>query len=114
MRWLFFLPLAGVVALFTLSNREPVSLQLWPFEPALQLPLGIAMLLAAAGGFLLGALIVWLSGLPARSRSRAPAAIQSVVQAGASRVRTSTSVAPAAFSAATISCAIGSVAGQPE
>jgi len=71
MRWLFFLPLAGVVALFTLSNREPVALQLWPFEPALQLPLGIAVLLAAAGGFLLGALIVWLSGLPARSRSRA-------------------------------------------
>jgi uncharacterized integral membrane protein len=71
MRWLLFLPLAGVVALFALSNRDPVSLRLWPFEPSLQMPLGIAVLLAAAAGFLLGAVIVWLSDLPARSRSRA-------------------------------------------
>ena len=68
MRWLFFLPLAALVVLFALSNRQVVEMRLWPFDVAWAAPLALAVLLPAAIAFLLGAAIVWLSDLPARRR----------------------------------------------
>ncbi len=70
MRWILFLPLAGLVVLFALSNRQPVELRLWPFDLVWQTPLSVAVLLAAALSFLVGAGIVWMSGMPARARAR--------------------------------------------
>ena len=71
MRWLVFLPFAGLVVLFALSNRQPVELRLWPFDLVWQAPLSVAVLAAAAVAFLVGAGIVWASGIPQRSRARA-------------------------------------------
>lgn len=71
MRWILFAPFAGLVVLFALSNRQPVELRLWPFDLVWQTPLSIAVLIAAAVSFLIGAGIVWVSGVPARSRARA-------------------------------------------
>lgn len=71
MRWIVFLPFAGLVVLFALSNRQPVELRLWPFDLVWQAPLSVAVLAAASVAFLVGAGIVWVSGLPQRSRSRA-------------------------------------------
>lgn len=71
MRWLVFLPFAGLVVLFALSNRQPVELRLWPFDLVWQAPLSVAVLAAAAVAFLVGAGIVWVSGIPQRSRARA-------------------------------------------
>ncbi len=71
MRWIVFIPFAGLVLLFALSNRQPVELRLWPFDLVWQAPLSIAVLAAAAVAFLIGAGIVWVSGMPQRSRSRA-------------------------------------------
>ena len=71
MRWIVFLPFAGLVVLFALSNRQPVDLRLWPFDLVWQAPLSIAVLVAASVAFLIGAGIVWVSGMPQRSRSRA-------------------------------------------
>ncbi|HWT08752.1 MAG TPA: lipopolysaccharide assembly protein LapA domain-containing protein [Roseomonas sp.] len=71
MRWLVFLPFAGLVVLFALSNRQPVELRLWPFDLVWQAPLSVAVLVAAAVAFLVGAGIVWVSGIPQRSRARA-------------------------------------------
>ena len=71
MRWIVFLPFAGLVVLFALSNRQPVELRLWPFDLVWQAPLSIAVLAAAAVAVLIGAGIVWVSGMPQRSRSRA-------------------------------------------
>lgn len=68
MRWLFFLPLAAVVVLFALSNRQAVELRLWPFDVSWSMPLALAVLVPAAAAFLLGAAIVWLADLPARRR----------------------------------------------
>lgn len=68
MRWILFLPAAALVVLFALSNRQVVELRLWPFDVTWALPLGLAVLVPAAGTFLLGALIVWVSDLPARRR----------------------------------------------
>lgn len=71
MRWIIFLPFAGLVVLFALSNRQPVDLRLWPFDLVWQTPLSVAVLAASALAFLVGAGIVWVSGMPQRSRSRA-------------------------------------------
>jgi putative membrane protein len=68
MRWLVFLPLAVLVVLFALSNRDVVEMRLWPLDVAWAAPLAVAVLVPAAIAFLLGAGIVWLSDLPARKR----------------------------------------------
>jgi lipopolysaccharide assembly protein A len=70
MRWLIIVPLLVVLALFALSNREQVLLGLWPFDLRVAAPLGVAMLVLAAVGFLLGALVAWASSLGERRRAR--------------------------------------------
>lgn len=69
-RWLLLAPLLVLLILFTLSNTETVDLRLWPFDLTWQAPLALAMLVAAAIAFLLGALIAWFSGLPWRRKAR--------------------------------------------
>ena len=71
MRWIVFIPFAAIVVLFALSNRQPVELRLWPFDLVWQAPLSVAVLAASAVAFLIGAGIVWVAGLPQRSRARA-------------------------------------------
>lgn len=68
MRFLLFLPLAALVVLFALSNRQAVDLRLWPFDLAWEAPLSVAVLAAAGFAFLLGAGLVWVADLPARRR----------------------------------------------
>lgn len=74
MRWLFFLPLLILLALFALSNMQEVQLRLWPFDLAWAAPLGVAVLIMSGFGFLVGALLAWAAGLPARRRARSVAA----------------------------------------
>jgi uncharacterized integral membrane protein len=69
MRWVFFLPLLVLLALFALSNPQDVEIRLWPFDLAWVSPLGIAVLLMAAVAFLVGALIAWAAALPIRRRA---------------------------------------------
>ncbi|MBW8270612.1 lipopolysaccharide assembly protein LapA domain-containing protein [Caldovatus aquaticus] len=70
MRWVLILPLLVLLVLFALSNREAVALRLWPFDLALVAPVGVAMLVLAAVGFLAGALVAWAASLGARRRAR--------------------------------------------
>jgi lipopolysaccharide assembly protein A len=70
MRWVLFLPLLILIALFALSNTQEVELRLWPFDLGWASPLGIAVLLLSGVGFLLGASIAWAAALPARRRAR--------------------------------------------
>lgn len=55
--WLVGLPLAAVTVLFALSNRQAVTLALWPLDEALVIPVYLAALLPALTGFLLGLLM---------------------------------------------------------
>ena len=48
MRWLLFVPLLVLLALFALSNPQDVEIRLWPFDLAWVSPLGVAVLLLAA------------------------------------------------------------------
>lgn len=69
MRWVLFLPLLVVLALFALSNPQDVELRLWPFDLAWIAPLGVAVLVLCAIAFLIGAGIAWAANLPARRRA---------------------------------------------
>jgi len=69
-RWVWLAPLLLLLVLFALSNTQTVEFRLWPFDLAWVAPLALAVLVAAAGAFLLGAVIVWASSLPHRRRAR--------------------------------------------
>jgi uncharacterized integral membrane protein len=58
------------VVLFALSNTEIVRLGLWPTDYGIDVHLSIAILVAMAIAFLLGALVVWISELSVRRRAR--------------------------------------------
>jgi uncharacterized integral membrane protein len=69
MRWVLFVPLLVILALFALSNPQDVEIRMWPFDLAWVSPLGTAVLILAAIAFLLGAGITWAATLPARRRA---------------------------------------------
>src|SRR3984957_5359742 len=58
------------LVLFALSNTEIVRLGLWPTDYGIDVHLSIAILVAMAIAFLLGALVVWMSELSQRRRAR--------------------------------------------
>jgi putative membrane protein len=70
MRLLIALPLLLLLVLFALSNRQPVSLHVWPTDYAATLPLSLAVLASMAIAFLAGGLLVWVSELVQRRRAR--------------------------------------------
>ena len=70
MRWLLFLPLLILLAVFALSNMQEVQLRMWPLDIGWAAPLGVAVLVLAGLGFLVGALLVWASGLATLRRAR--------------------------------------------
>ncbi|WP_374310719.1 lipopolysaccharide assembly LapA domain-containing protein [Dongia sp.] len=69
--WIVTLPVALLVILFALMNRQEVSLSLWPLPWDLTAPLFLFTLGAILFGFLFGALATWLSGGTTRQKLRA-------------------------------------------
>ena len=70
LRALFFAPILFLLVLFALSNPQTVQLGLWPTDVTIGLPLSIAVLIAMAVSFVVGALMLWISVLGARLRAR--------------------------------------------
>jgi lipopolysaccharide assembly protein A len=70
MRWLIAAPFLLVLVIFVLSNRAPVAIGFWPTDLSWDVPLSIAVLIAAALAFLFGALLVWMTELRQRRRAR--------------------------------------------
>ena len=58
------------LVLFALSNTEVVRLGLWPTDYGVDVHLSLAILVAMAIAFLLGAIVVWMSELAQRRRAR--------------------------------------------
>jgi uncharacterized membrane protein YciS (DUF1049 family) len=58
------------LVLFALSNTEMVRLGIWPTDYSLEVHLSLAILIAMAVAFLLGAMMVWVSELSQRLRAR--------------------------------------------
>lgn len=68
--WILTLPLIAVAAIFAIANREPITLDLWPFEASPRLPLFVILLACLAFGLVVGGLATWLSAAPTRRRAR--------------------------------------------
>jgi putative membrane protein len=67
---LIAIPLALLVVLFAVSNRAPIAVELFPLPDQLVLPLYLLVLPLVALSFLLGALLMWVLGHPARALAR--------------------------------------------
>ena len=68
--WLAMLIVGGVVILFSISNRSPVTLDFWPLPFLQDVPIYIPVLVAGFLGFLFGGLIAWFSASGTRSKAR--------------------------------------------
>jgi uncharacterized integral membrane protein len=69
--WIVTLPVALLVILFALMNRQEVTLSLWPLPWDIGAPLFLFTLGAIVFGFLFGALTAYLSGTTTRRKLRA-------------------------------------------
>jgi putative membrane protein len=68
--WTVTLAVAAVLSLFAASNREAVSLGLWPLPFLVGVPLYLVIFGAAIVGFLIGALAAWIAGTRRRREFR--------------------------------------------
>ena len=68
--WFITLPIVLVVVTFALHNREAVTLNLWPFDLQLALPLSFMSLGMLFIGFVLGALLMSFSAMRLRMQKR--------------------------------------------
>lgn len=69
-RWLIGLPLAAIAIIFAVSNRQLVTVELWPFPWTVDLPLYLLSLGTLAVGIVIGALFAWTSGSHKRAQTR--------------------------------------------
>jgi uncharacterized integral membrane protein len=68
--WIVTIPIAIVVVLFAVNNREAVRLILWPFPWDIEAPIFLFTLGAIVFGFLFGAIAAWGSGGGTRRKLR--------------------------------------------
>jgi len=61
---------AAVLIPFALSNREPISLGLWPLPFFVDLPLYLLVLSLLLAGFVIGAAATWIGGRRKRRELR--------------------------------------------
>lgn len=59
--WIAVAVIASALVLFALSNRDSVSLGLWPLPFLIQLPLYLLVLATALTGFVVGEVAAWVS-----------------------------------------------------
>jgi uncharacterized integral membrane protein len=64
------LPLALLLILFAIDNRDALEIKFWPLPWSASLPAFLALFLALLLGFLAGALATWFSGAKGRRRAR--------------------------------------------
>ena len=98
MRVLLAIPLLILLVAFALSNQQPVRVGLWPTDIQLDVPLSVAVLVAAFLFFLVGAFMTWTTALAQRARARqAERAVRQLeAQVDALRVRPSLPMLPPA------------------
>ncbi|HEV7371413.1 lipopolysaccharide assembly protein LapA domain-containing protein [Arenibaculum sp.] len=68
--WVITIPLALLVISFAVSNRDEVSLGLWPLPGRMEVPLFLVGLLGLLIGFLAGGIVAWVAGRRHRVAAR--------------------------------------------
>jgi len=96
-RTLLLLPFLIVLVAFALSNPQDVRLGIWPTDLSIEVPVSIAILVASALFFFLGALFVWFGSVAARTRAakaeRRAAALEAELKAHTAPPPITTSIA---------------------
>jgi uncharacterized integral membrane protein len=68
--WLVSLPLLIILVIFAVSNRESVTVSVWPLPVTVEASLYLVVLLALFVGFLVGELVAWINGRRWRREAR--------------------------------------------
>lgn len=68
--WIVLALVALVLILFAVSNRETVSVELWPLPSVLELPLYLVVLGTLVIGFFVGQFVTWVGGWRWRREAR--------------------------------------------
>jgi len=68
--WIITIPIAVVLISFAVTNRDIVTVGLWPLPFVLDLPLYLLVLGALVVGFLFGGVLAWAGGSRHRSLAR--------------------------------------------
>jgi uncharacterized integral membrane protein len=68
--WLVTAPLAVVLIVFAVNNRDAVTLSFWPLPVTLEAPVYLIVLLSLLAGFLIGELVAWTNGRRWRRQAR--------------------------------------------
>ena len=68
--WIISLPLALVIIVFSLVNRDAATVDLWPFPVSVDIPLFALILASLMIGVLWGGLAAWMAAGRARKRAR--------------------------------------------
>ena len=68
--WLVTAPLAVVLIVFAVNNRDAVTLSFWPLPVTLAAPVYLIVLLSLLAGFLIGELVAWTNGRRWRRQAR--------------------------------------------
>jgi uncharacterized integral membrane protein len=68
--WAISLPLTLLFLLFILSNRESVTLTLWPFATAITAPLYLFFIATVIISFFIGSIVMWFGQHRHRAEAR--------------------------------------------
>ena len=68
--YILTVPLAVILVVFAIDNRDTLVVSFWPFPWMAAMPAFLALFLALLIGFFAGAAAIWLSGAKARRRAR--------------------------------------------
>ena len=71
--WIVTIPVTLVVVVFAIANRTAITVNFWPLPWIAQLPLYLVVLGSLLAGFLIGAVIAWLSAGRRRQEARVAA-----------------------------------------
>ena len=70
LRWIITLPLALILIVFAVSNRNQVDVSLWPLDFIVRWPLFVFVYVGVLAGFLAGAAVAWASAAQRHRRAR--------------------------------------------
>ena len=59
-----------ILVAFALSNQQMVRLGLWPTDILVDMPISVAVLIAAGVFFIVGAFMTWTTAIAMRARAR--------------------------------------------
>lgn len=93
--WIVTIPVALVIVVFAVANRQIVTVDLWPFELSLTPPLFALVLGAMLVGFIAGMFVMWVSAGRIRDRARRQSYRASSLEREVSYLKRKQSDAPA-------------------